>query len=133
SSFPARPGSPTRPWTPSRGSTAGNYEPAEINGSPRPGTPSSRYGGSPRRPLPPAPLFAGPAPTSSGDDASIDIADGDENGIDVFGGGGRVADARDDARASLRSHKSYLSESTVVTDEKDSMSKVDVDDEDESD
>lgn len=62
-----RPGSPTRPWTPSiRPPTASAaYEPLDLNGSPRPGTPSSRYGGSPKRPLPPQPLFAGGRPVSS--------------------------------------------------------------------
>uniref|UniRef100_A0A8H7N6Q9 Uncharacterized protein n=1 Tax=Bionectria ochroleuca TaxID=29856 RepID=A0A8H7N6Q9_BIOOC len=51
----AREGSPTRPWTPSSRSseytrppaTNLSYEPSDLNGSPRPGTPSSRYGGSP--------------------------------------------------------------------------------------
>lgn len=75
--------SPTRPWTPSsRVSDYSRappsnvaYEPADINGSPRPGTPSSRYGGSPRRPLPPAPLFSNTSRTSQAfaDDATIDI------------------------------------------------------------
>ena len=69
---------------------------------------------------------------SSGDGTCIDIADGDENGFDVFGQGGRVVGSRDDARASLRSHKSYLSESTVVTEEKDAMSKAELDDEEDS-
>lgn len=91
--------SPTRSWSPSRGSTEftrpppanGQFEPPDINGSPRPGTPSSRYGGSPRRPLPPAPLFSGPGGSARNstfaDDATIsiplenDIADSD----DVFG------------------------------------------------
>lgn len=76
-------GSPHRPWTssgkvpdlsrppPSRGS----YEPSDLNGSPRPGTPSSRYGGSPRRPLPPAPLFSScaRAPHAFADDATVSI------------------------------------------------------------
>ena len=93
-----------------------HYERADINGSPRPGTPSSRYGGSPRRPLPPAPLFSGPAPSV---DASIDIGDG--NG-DVFGGGGRTIDPNDDARSS------FMSESTIINDEKEEMTKIDLDD-----
>ncbi|GAO17376.1 hypothetical protein UVI_02038960 [Ustilaginoidea virens] len=62
-----------------------SYEPSELNGSPRPGTPSSRYGGSPRRPLPPAPLFSNPARDSQAfpDDATVSIPlDGSD---DVFG------------------------------------------------
>lgn len=71
---PSSPGrqSPVRAWTPSRGSqdyarppaNGNTYEPVDLNGSPRPGTPSSLYGGSPKRPLPPAPLFAGGRPLS---------------------------------------------------------------------
>lgn len=56
--------SPTRPVSPvrsdvdyTRAPSTMPYEPADINGAPRPGTPSSAYGGSPKRPLPPAPLF----------------------------------------------------------------------------
>ncbi|EDN04342.1 chitin synthase 2 [Histoplasma mississippiense (nom. inval.)] len=140
--LPARSSSPTRPWTPSKGPersrarappsvSSVNYEPAEINGSPRPGTPSSRYGGSPRRPLPPAPLFTGP-PASSAGETSIDIADGgdDDDGDDPFVGGRRTR--INDARSSVQSFETYLTDSTVVTDEKDMMSKADLDgDEDE--
>ncbi|KAL2137209.1 hypothetical protein VTI74DRAFT_6420 [Chaetomium olivicolor] len=88
-------GSPARPWTPSSVSDYGRrpppvstrYEPADINGSPRPGTPASTYGGSPRRPLPPAPLFSNNARGSTHsfqDDVtvSIPLADNDD---DVFG------------------------------------------------
>lgn len=140
SPFAARPSSPTRSWSPTHSTdwsrpvapaASVNYEPPDINGSPRPGTPSSRYGGSPRRPLPPAPLFSR-APASTAGDTSIDIAEGgddDDDDDDVFGGRGRTVDPKDDARASLRSYGSYLSESTAVTDDKDSMSKVDLDDE----
>jgi chitin synthase len=108
--------SPTRSWSPSRASTewtrppASNipYEPADINGSPRPGTPSSRYGGSPKRPLPPAPLFSGPqSPSKDGsvlDDATIPIHDGD----DVF------APESENPRHSLKSHHSFQSESTFT-------------------
>ena len=82
---PGRPGSPQRPWTPSSRISdysrppASNlsYEPADLNGSPRPGTPSSRYGGSPRRPLPPAPLFSNAGARASqqtfADDATVSI------------------------------------------------------------
>jgi chitin synthase len=103
--------SPTRPWTPSSRpppvETA--YEPSDINGSPRPGTPSSKYGGSPRRPLPPAPLFAASATSRHSKDlteeTSIPIS-GDED--DVFG------DPSADPRSILKSYNSYLSESTVT-------------------
>ncbi|KAI7975559.1 hypothetical protein EIK77_005925 [Talaromyces pinophilus] len=124
--YSSRPGSPTRPWTPSRASTRRganssisgvSYEPADLNGSPRPGTPSSAYGGSPRRPLPPAPLFSGP-PASSGE-TSIDIGDA-RSAEDPFGGDGQTIDPR-------RSYDSFRSESTMVTDEKEDMVKVDLD------
>ncbi|KAL2371269.1 Chitin synthase, class 2 [Blastomyces gilchristii] len=141
--LPPRSGSPTRPWTPSRGSewsrqkappsvSSVNYEPPDINGSPRPGTPSSRYGGSPRRPLPPAPLFTG-VPASTSGDRSIDIADGggDDDVDDPFGGGGRSINQRNDTRASVQSFDSYVTDSTIVTDEKDVMSKVDLDDDED--
>lgn len=139
--FSARSGSPTRPLTPSRGQAAssGDYEPADINGSPRPGTPSSRYGGSPRRPLPPAPLFSGPAPVSAGaGEHSIDIADGDGNKSgrgdeDVFGGNGRTMHPNRGSGASVTSYGSYLSDETAVTDERDAMSKVPLDDDDDED
>ncbi|CAK7264655.1 Chitin synthase, class 2 [Sporothrix epigloea] len=111
-----RAASPTRPWTPSRRHYAGNlaqhghstsfsaanspecrgvppspaqYEPADINGSPRPGTPSSQYGGSPRRPLPPAPLFAktggNPRMSTFADDATISISLDEEERSEVTG------------------------------------------------
>lgn len=124
-----RPGSPTRPWTPTRNRparslsrTSVNYEPPDLNGSPRPGTPSGGYGGSPRRPLPPAPLFSGP-PAAGGEETSIDIGDADEKD-DIFGGGGRVVN---DNRTSLRSYGSTMSDSTMVTDEKDGLSKSEFD------
>lgn len=88
-------GSPRRPWTPSsRMSDYGrpppsnvSYEPSDLNGSPRPGTPSSRYGGSPRRPLPPAPLFSNSARSSQAfaDDATISIPLDGHDDDDVFG------------------------------------------------
>ncbi|GJN70633.1 chitin synthase A [Purpureocillium lilacinum] len=96
------PGTPRRPWTPSTRSpeyarppaSTASYEPSDINGSPRPGTPSSRYGGSPRRPLPPAPLFSNSARHSDAfaDDATVSIPlDG---GDDVFGPGSDLSDSR---------------------------------------
>jgi len=112
--------SPTRPWTPSRGSSEFKrpppsnlpFEPADLNGSPRPGTPSSRYGGSPRRPLPPAPLFSGPGASARNstfaDDATIaiplegDIGDGD----DVFG-------PESPLKPGLKARESYMSNDTL--------------------
>ncbi|OAA46163.1 class 2 chitin synthase [Metarhizium rileyi] len=95
-------GSPHRPWTPSSRvsefsrppPSSVSYEPSELNGSPRPGTPSSRYGGSPRRPLPPAPLFSKSARTSKAfaDDATVSIPlDGSD---DVFGPETDLRDSR---------------------------------------
>ncbi|KAF7591332.1 Chitin synthase, class 2 [Aspergillus hancockii] len=135
--YSSRPGSPTRPWSPSRASDwtrpprppsvlSSNYERADINGSPRPGTPSSRYGSSPRRPLPPAPLFTGPRSTTGGQDASIDIGDPDDD--DVFGGSGRTIN-RHGHHGSVHS---FMSESTVIMDEKEAMHKIDLDEYDES-
>ncbi|KAL2866865.1 chitin synthase class II [Aspergillus lucknowensis] len=128
--FSSRPASPTRPWSPTRApewtkppSVAGSqYERADLNGSPRPGTPSSRYGGSPRRPLPPAPLFSGPG--TSGQDARIDIGDGND---DVFGGGGRTINSRHGGRGSVQS---FTSESTFITDEKE-LEKIDLEEYDD--
>jgi chitin synthase len=123
--------SPTRPWTPSRGSSEYNrpppsnlsFEPADLNGSPRPGTPSSRYGGSPRRPLPPAPLFSGPGASKRNstfaDDATIsiplenDLGDGGD-GDDVFG---PESPLKAGGRHSLRTRDSYMSGSTQNDDE----------------
>ncbi|KAK5119554.1 hypothetical protein LTR85_007382 [Meristemomyces frigidus] len=133
-------GSPTRPLSPIRMSTdyarppATNvpYEPADINGAPRPGTPSSHYGGSPKRPLPPQPLFAGGRPPSFDVDretqpemTSIPI---DGEGDDVFGpptGESEETLETDDSdpqRPELRPHDSFVSESTFTDemyDEKD--------------
>ncbi|KAL5622768.1 hypothetical protein FOBRF1_002018 [Fusarium oxysporum] len=102
-------GSPQRPWTPSSrvsGFTRsdlsrpppsdGMYEPSDLNGSPRPGTPSSRYGGSPRRPLPPAPLFSNsrqPVPPIA-DDATISIPLHETYDDDVFAPESDLSDAR---------------------------------------
>jgi chitin synthase len=126
-SIPPRTGSPIRPWSPSHirppSVSSVGYERSDINGSPRPGTPSSRYGGSPRRPLPPAPLFSGPKSTV---DTSIDIGDG-LSGDDPFGGDGRTI--HHTSRGSVRS---FMSESTMLGDEKD-LQKVDLEDEDDGD
>jgi chitin synthase len=122
----SRPASPARPWSPTRAAdwvrppsaAASYYERADINGSPRPGTPSSRYGGSPRRPLPPAPLFSKPGTTTQ--DTKIDIGDGEE---DPFGGGGRTISSRHGPQGSVQS---FTSESTFIADETD-LEKVDLD------
>jgi chitin synthase len=98
-------GSPGRPWSPSRMSDrpdyrrppgSAQYEPADINGSPRPGTPSSQYGGSPRRPLPPAPLFSNSARNSNftADDATVNIPLDPDND-DVFGAGRDMGNVRE--------------------------------------
>ncbi|KAH8845821.1 Chitin synthase, class 2 [Pyricularia oryzae] len=117
-------GSPTRPWTPSHVGRSSDeyrrappssvhYERADLNGSPRPGTPSSRYGGSPRRPLPPAPLFAGPGARSAAfaDDATVSIPLSDVD--DPFGPGS--ADLGE-----ARGHRgSYAAQSQVTLNEDD--------------
>ncbi|CEJ94858.1 Putative Glycosyltransferase family 2 protein [[Torrubiella] hemipterigena] len=101
--YSARESPSYRPWTPSRNSeftrppTNLSYEPSDINGSPRPGTPSSRYGGSPRRPLPPAPLFSNPGARNSAgsgfaDDATVSIPLND--GDDVFAPSSDLSDSR---------------------------------------
>ena len=117
--------SPTRSWT-TRGSSDFNrpppnaqFEPSDLNGEPRPGTPSSRYGGSPRRPLPPAPLFSGPGASARNsifaDDATISIPLGEGHlgdGDDVFGPGSPTKEPRH----SLRTRDSYMSTSTLTND-----------------
>lgn len=134
--YSSRSGSPIRPWSPNRATdwtrpprppsvSSSHYERADINGSPRPGTPSSRYGGSPRRPLPPAPLFTAPRSTVGEQDTSIDIGDPDD---DVFGGGGRTIN-RHRQHGSVHS---FMSESTVIMDEKEAMNKIELGDDDEA-
>ncbi|KIV90361.1 chitin synthase 1 [Exophiala mesophila] len=110
----ANPRSPIRPSTPSRAPTdwgrpsSVNYEPADLNGSPRPGTPSSQYGGSPRRPLPPAPLFSAKGAPS---ETAIPIDPESEN--DVFVNGREIRPDHD-PRSSLKSAHSYLTDSTFT-------------------
>lgn len=116
--IPARP-SPARSYTLSRTSSESSrpppsnipYEPADINGSPRPGTPSSRYG-SPKRPLPPAPLFSGPQATSrsSSDLPANTTIPIDDEGDDVFG------PPSNNPRSSLKSYNSFQSQSTFTED-----------------
>lgn len=114
--------SPTRPFTPSefnRPPPSVRYEPADINGAPRPGTPSSNYGGSPRRPLPPAPLFSGPGgPTRNStfaDDATISIPL-EPDTDDVFG---PESPLKSDFTHELKSRVSYMSNSTLAEDAED--------------
>ena len=112
-------GSPSRsPGTPSRtGSNASRappspvqYESADLNGSPRPGTPSSRYSGSPRRPLPPAPLFAGGSANlvNGAGAATVQQTEDDGDGDDVFTTRGT------NPREHLQSMHSFQSESTFT-------------------
>lgn len=112
-------GSPTRsPGSPSRtGSNASrrppspiHYEDVDINGSPRPGTPSSRYSGSPRRPLPPAPLFAGATASSVQEPDTATIGENMEDEDDVFGA------PSPNPRDHLKSSHSFQSESTFTDD-----------------
>ncbi|KAI9682716.1 MAG: Chitin synthase, class 2 [Trizodia sp. TS-e1964] len=120
--------SPTRPWTPSRASTefsrpppsSIHFERQDLNGSPRPGTPSSSRYGSPTRPLPPAPLFSIPKGGSIGsseidppDHTTIPIGDLDDDvdnddEEDVFA-------PKSEKRHSLKSQGSIRSESTFAT------------------
>ncbi|KAK3940151.1 class 2 chitin synthase, partial [Diplogelasinospora grovesii] len=130
-----RPSSPTRSWTPSASRMSPDpfsrqpipvpvpvstrYEPADINGSPRPGTPASTYGGSPRRPLPPAPLFSGPSGARNStytlaDDATVNIPLSETD--DVFGPESDLSESRAPERESYLSSRSQetLSEDYVT-------------------
>ncbi|KAI5365958.1 putative chitin synthase [Septoria linicola] len=126
---PYRPGSrgsssPTKAFTP-RGSrdyarppaSTVPYEPSDINGVPRPGTPSSAYGGSPRRPLPPQPLFAGGRPPSM---ISLDARGPemtaipiDDDGSDPFG---PPTNDSEQQRPRPVSRDTFQSESTLTDD-----------------
>lgn len=107
--------SPSRSWSPTRISLdytvppASNspYEPADINGNPRPGSPSSKYGGSSVRPLPPAPLFAGVRPNSSDGDKDLS----DMTAIPIDGDDDPFADG---ARPDLNKTDSFMSDSTFA-------------------
>lgn len=103
--------SPTRSWSPTRaGSDIGrppsiaHYEPADINGSPRPGSPTrSPTRGSAKRPLPPAPLFADRF--GEGTEVSIPLDEDDYSTLD---------DRDRDDRQPLKSRASYSSEDTFT-------------------
>lgn len=109
---------PTRPYSPTRTSadyarppaSTHSYEPPDLNGSPRPGTPSSRYGGrpgSPKRPLPPAPLFAGGRPISRDSNATLDMSSIPISEDDVF-------TEDNELRPELTSRASYMTEDTFT-------------------
>jgi chitin synthase len=114
---------PGRPYSPTRTSvdysrpaaSSISYEPSDLNGSPRPGTPSSRYGGgrpgSPKRPLPPAPLFAGAArPVSRDSEMTMDMTDMTSIPIDDDD----VFTERGESRPDLQSRASYMSDDTYT-------------------
>jgi chitin synthase len=119
--------SPIRPYSPTRTSadyarppaSRVPYEPADLNGSPRPGTPSSRYGGerpgSPKRALPPAPLFAGGRPTSRDSNATFDMTSISIDDKDPF----------TDDRPELRERNSYMSDDTYTGDDAGMDEKID--------
>jgi len=108
---PDRP-APGRPYSPTRTSvdysrppaSVNPYEPVDLNGSPRPG--------SPKRPLPPAPLFAGGArPESRDSEGTMDMTDMTSVAMD---------DKDDpfteygDDRPELRSRDSYMTDDTYT-------------------
>lgn len=135
--YSIRSGSPTRTWTPSRSPgrapTASNvsYEPRDLNGRSRPGTPSSvRYGANTRRPLPTAPLFS---EVSGGDAVSIDIDPNAENPFEESSSRRRSRHARYTSRASAKSYTTYSSGSTMVSEDADDMSKVNLDEDEDDD
>ena len=114
--------SPSRTYSPTRTSTdyarppasSMPYEPADINGAPRPGTPSSQYG-SPKRPLPPAPLFAGGRPPSFDiprEQSEVTQSSVDDDEDDPFGPATGDTEV-DHRRPELRPHDSFVSESTL--------------------
>ncbi|KAL2148611.1 hypothetical protein VTH82DRAFT_2165 [Thermothelomyces myriococcoides] len=114
----------TRPWSPTHSSSdfsrpppvSNRYEPADLNGSPRPGTPASTYGGSPRRPLPPAPLFsAGPHDSthSFSDDVTVSIPLAEDTD-DVYAPESDIGGSRYEQQESYAESQATLSD--VVTD-----------------
>ncbi|KAF2725917.1 glycosyltransferase family 2 protein [Polychaeton citri CBS 116435] len=125
--------SPTRSWSPSRNSgdyarppaTSIPFERADLNGSPRPGTPSTQYGGSPKRPLPPAPLFASGRPVSTVESATeeVDMTAIPIDNEDPFGP--PTGDSYMD-RPSLKPTDSFISESTLTDDQFDEKDEGDL-------
>ncbi|KAI5291278.1 Chitin synthase, class 2, partial [Ascosphaera atra] len=129
--YARHPRSPPRSWSPSRSPVRGprasnvSYEPIDINGRSRPGTPSTMYGGSPRRPLPRAPTAA-----AATEEASIDI-DAEEE--DPFSDSRRDHNhSRLESRASTKTYSTYYSDSTITGNAEDEeSSKVPLSDDDE--
>jgi chitin synthase len=116
----------SKPWTPSRNNASWHrpsnsvvYEPEHINGSPRPGTPSSKYGGAEKRPLPPAPLFSGGVrpisqqSTMQPDLTAIPIPDDED---DVFAPLDDVDDDEKDYKHDYK-HESMATDSTFTDNE----------------
>ena len=93
------------------------YEPVDLNGNPRPGSPSSKYGGNSKRPLPPAPLFSGPqaASQSSGNLAEATAIPIHEDADDVFGPPSGDH-STGNLRPSIKSYESFQSQSTSTED-----------------
>ncbi|CAN9079296.1 unnamed protein product [Alternaria alternata] len=107
-----RPLSPDRPYSPTRTSddysrppaSVNSYEPLDLHGSPRPG--------SPQRPLPPAPLFTnGARPGSRGSENTMDMTD--MTSIPIHDDDDPFTDIGDD-RPDLRSRDSYMSDDTYT-------------------
>ena len=93
------------------------YEPVDLNGNPRPGSPSSKYGGNSKRPLPPAPLFSGPqaASQSSGNLVEATAIPIQEDADDVFGPP-TGDDSSGQLRPGIKSYESFQSQSTSTED-----------------
>jgi chitin synthase len=107
-----RPLSPDRPYSPTRTSddysrppaSVNSYEPLDLHGSPRPG--------SPQRPLPPAPLFThGARRDSRGSEGTMDMTD--MTSIPIHDDDDPFTDIGDD-RPNLRSRDSYMTDDTYT-------------------
>ncbi|KAI4636736.1 hypothetical protein J4E93_010960 [Alternaria ventricosa] len=106
-----RPLSPDRPYSPTRTSadysrppaSVNSYEPVDLHGSPRPG--------SPQRPLPPQPLFTGRRPNSRGSEGTMDMTD--MTSIPIHDDDDPFTDIGDD-RPDLRSRDSYMTDDTYT-------------------
>ncbi|KAF2748807.1 glycosyltransferase family 2 protein [Sporormia fimetaria CBS 119925] len=106
---PNSPDRPTaaRPYSPLRSSadyvrppaSSVPYEPEDLNGSPRPG--------SPKRPLPPAPLFAGGRPVSRDSDDTVDLSTVPIDDDDVFSDHHAL-------RPDMYQRESFMSDETVT-------------------
>ncbi|KAK0712300.1 chitin synthase-domain-containing protein [Apiosordaria backusii] len=111
---------PSPEYSPPRGHPpphSHRFEPADINGGPRPGTPSTIYGGSPRRPLPRAPMYNSPkrgmqSTTSFHDDATVSIPLTSDHD-DPFG---PESDVTDDRRHH-RTRSSYSADQMTLNDD----------------